>query len=103
MPKYIDVDEILKYEEPAYREAQEKAEGVLWWENFRLQAKLLALLKGAPAADVQEVKHAIWFRNPAKRNCWCCSHCGKFAMSDCHMWILTNYCPHCGAKMEEEK
>ena len=63
--------------------------------------KLQQLLYDAPAADVQEVKHAIWFRDPAKRNSWCCSRCGKFAMSDCHMWILTNYCPHCGAKMED--
>lgn len=77
-------------------------------QNMRLamcmalkQSRLLAEAGYAPAADVQEVKHAIWFRDPAKRNSWCCSRCGKFAMSDCHMWILTNYCPHCGAKMED--
>lgn len=102
MPKYINADEMLEDEGAAYKAAQQKVRSE---QNRRVNSmvhiKLQQLLYDASAADVQEVKHAIWFRDPAKRNSWCCSHCGKFAMSDCHMWILTNYCPHCGAKMED--
>jgi len=104
MPKYIDVDQMLKDEGAAYKAAQRNVKsGLNRRVNSMIHIKLQLLLNDAPAADVQEVKHAIWFRDPKKHNCWCCSHCGKFAMSDCHLWLLTNYCPHCGAKMEEEK
>lgn len=95
MPKYIDADDF--YVSQVARCWADPLVG----DGTGSSARLYDELQRHPAADVQEVKHAIWFRNPAKHNCWCCSHCGKFAMSDCHMWILTNYCPHCGAKMED--
>lgn len=53
-----------------------------------------------PAADVAPVVHGRWYMHtvPATDlldNCEC-SNCGKVA------WIMTNYCPNCGARMDGE-
>lgn len=61
--------------------------------------KFEAAINGIPAADVAPVLHGHWIRKPH----WCvsCSYCGKCTHDyECEV-ELYNYCPNCGAKMDE--
>ena len=58
-------------------------------------------LYAIPAADVAEVRHGRWLsREPAPWWSWyaTCSVCGEQQTLDRR---YTNYCPNCGAKMDE--
>lgn len=48
-----------------------------------------------PAVDAVPVRHGKWTVTPIYIKC---SECGES-----FMLIPQNYCPHCGAKMDEEK
>lgn len=56
-----------------------------------------------PKADVVEVIHAHWIKN------WeigwsACSHCGKGYLWEDYKGVADwNYCPNCGAKLDEER
>lgn len=52
-----------------------------------------------PAQDVAPVRHGHWIRKPH----WCvsCSYCGKCTHDYEGEAELYNYCPNCGAKMDE--
>lgn len=58
-----------------------------------------------PPADVAPVVHGHWIWNNRQEE-YECSACGwKFL---CSLWVkeivyLGDYCPHCGAKMDEEE
>ena len=66
--------------------------------------KIIDRIKCAPAADVEPVRHGRWIEYEDE---YCglflkCSICGEEFVSweaDC---ARTNYCPNCGAKMDEE-
>lgn len=45
-----------------------------------------------PAADVEPVRHGTW--NGKTLSTFVCSCCGRYSL------LQTNYCPHCGAKMD---
>lgn len=68
--------------------------------NYTIDDQLQDLCS-VPAADVAPVLHAHWrAKDPAP--CWSwyatCSACGKrMTLED----RFTNYCPNCGAKMDE--
>lgn len=56
-------------------------------------------LKSIPAADVEEVKHGEWQKEPTDFSLcgiayYSCSLCGFEEQ------IRTNYCPKCGARMD---
>ena len=51
-----------------------------------------------PAADVAEVRHGEWIEDAY--GYFHCSECGYEHDSPEH---ITPYCPHCGAKMDEEE
>lgn len=50
-----------------------------------------------------DVKHGHWYRNKEKHGntCFYCSACERMALADCMIWELTDYCPNCGATMDE--
>lgn len=53
-----------------------------------------------PAADVKKVQHGKWIYNDGLDIC--CSLCGCDALIGLdHRQVRSNYCPHCGAKMDE--
>lgn len=71
------------------------------------------ILKEAPAADVQEIKHGKWIETQEPLG-WCDVDCAE--CSACHeSWIIDedssiddyecmwHYCPNCGAKMDGGK
>lgn len=84
MSRYIDVDDLVK----TIRKN---------WVAHRDDI-CQKTLDEVPTADVQEVKHAHW----EKENEYftVCSNCEEIALAD-HSYILSNYCPNCGAKMDE--
>lgn len=75
----------------------------------------LDAVENAPIVEKQEVKRGFWRAisesemtgwNPEFAGCdpvgnYVCSACGKEAIFSCNdEWVLSEYCPHCGAKME---
>lgn len=96
MSRYIDED--------ALKEVIQRM-----WENRKITNTkyntFLEILDYVPTADVVEVKHGVWSLNTDDwfGDCYKCSACGE-------EFILNegtpkdngyNYCPHCGARMEE--
>lgn len=74
---------------------------------------VVKILKEAPAADVQEIKHGKWIKTQEPLG-WCDVDCAECSV--CHeSWIIDedssigdyecmwHYCPNCGAKMDGEK
>ena len=60
-------------------------------------AELRRRLASIPAADVRPVVHGKWLRTPTF---WAyCSVCGEEPPKETN--ITTNFCPNCGASMEE--
>lgn len=72
-------------------------------------------IKNRPAVDVAPVVHGLWMPvyesemtgwNPAVAGRdpiggYICSACKEEAVYDCNdKFVLSNYCPNCGAKME---
>lgn len=59
------------------------------------------LIKSMPAADVVEVKHGKWIKDPY-RSYWECSLCNGPAPVDCkkEKFYQSEFCPTCGAKMD---
>ena len=58
------------------------------------------ILKGIPAADVAPVIHGRWIEQEKYTfgTMYDCSICGNRILDNGHSW---NYCPNCGAKMDE--
>lgn len=74
--------------------------------NFDDGCKVLDMIRRTPTADVAPVIHAHWKLN-ANKNHDICTNCGTFATmlfdddGERIEW-LSDYCPNCGAKMDEE-
>lgn len=101
MPRYIDADAILK-------------DMCAWCTNFEndmpvckeKECAYTLLVKSAPTADVQEVKHGHWIEQADGTHF--CSNCGRDALYEvmtCNAIEVsfkekqTDICPHCGATM----
>ena len=54
----------------------------------------------APTVDAVEVVHARWIWSE-ENECWVCSNCELSALNNYRGNSTdSNYCPHCGAKMD---
>lgn len=75
-------------------------------------------INNQPAADVAPVRRGHWIPiyaseltgwNPEFAGCdpiagYKCSRCGNEAIFNCNdVFVLSNYCPNCGAKMDKEE
>ena len=56
-----------------------------------------------PAADVAQVVHGKWLKAPYKYLVGTCSVCGCEPLMPSFRATPYNYCPNCGAKMDEEE
>lgn len=70
-------------------------------KNRRTWAKAICVLHDLPAADVALVRHGHWIEDHDYLKCPECSVMVKrdFTFFDIGNW---DYCPNCGAKMDEE-
>lgn len=59
------------------------------------------VLESLPAADVEPVVHGRWIEQEKYTFgvMYDCSICGNRILDNGHSW---NYCPNCGARMDEE-
>lgn len=87
MSKYIDVD---KLQETICKTVK----------NPAIRRRLNAFINEQPLADVKEVKHGQWSWYRISEDYIYI----KYACSQCHYTnqYATEFCPHCGAQMEEE-
>ena len=84
-------------------------------ENYTVRECLQAekIIKQQPTVDAEPVRHAYWIRQGIYRGndtsgfiewVYRCSDCGNEAlMNNMCLIVLTDYCPHCGAKMDAER
>ena len=79
-------------------------------EGYDWQAGLKTVLKRIPAADVRSVVRGKWVADKEDVEWGCstvryrCSHCGRLPHFDkeSYKFLLSDYCPKCGADMREE-
>lgn len=96
----IDLEDNQIFDEQVVETIKAKVKELVRNENYNYVAN------EAPMAEAKPVIHAHWYlkNNAAFHQC---SNCEKFA-PDCDDGfsveeMLSEYCPHCGALMDEEK
>ena len=99
MSRYIDADELRKeVEDSMERNPHESGESGNLRSNHRVEHKhFMRLICSQPTADVEPVRHAHWISDPDYPSHTICSNCKNWI----NMYQLLNYCPNCGAKMDE--
>lgn len=63
-------------------------------------------IEDAPTIDAVPVVHGRWkdvFGGKYDNQSYRCSVCKEHALFDDKGWLLTNFCPNCGAKMDGDK
>ena len=68
----------------------------------KFNALINNIIRNQSTADVQEVRHVEWEKQQNGKVV--CSECGRevvYQVID-GRWEYENYCPHCGAKMDNE-
>ena len=55
-----------------------------------------AEIEAQPTVDAEPVRHGKWIEYPIADGMNQCSECGVLRFGE------SNYCPHCGARMDEE-
>lgn len=89
MPKYIDVEELKKYDFNKIFDYEASYETCLGIEAVLMIAEMM------PSAEVQEAKRGTWEMNNEMMTCSnCCEQFDKIFKYD------YLYCPHCGARMD---
>lgn len=64
--------------------------------------KRCALIDEAPTVDAEPVRHGYWIQSksvPAYHSCSYC-HAAHKMHESCNTYVLLNYCPNCGTKMD---
>lgn len=92
MPKYVDADVLLE---------QMKLRRFFVGRS----SDPICIIEDAPAADVEPIRHGRWVEINTGNPQWVqfgvpqnkCSECSSEFMNK------TPFCPHCGAKMDEEE
>lgn len=97
MARYIDAEALNLYDNLFMSEDTINKSGV--YVRYRAVENLI---KNAPTADVQEVKHGTYINTNHGGihgdyiyRCSCCGNEREAYIEE------ENYCPHCGAKMDE--
>lgn len=65
-------------------------------------ARVIDVVNKQLVVDVAPVKHGKWVNEDFD---WICSVCGNDALTaiESYVQVKSNYCPHCGAKMDGGK
>nr|DAY66462.1 MAG TPA: rubredoxin iron binding domains containing a [Caudoviricetes sp.] len=100
MAKYIDADNLINELSAACMPIYEKGITGILGDN----SSIADIINEQPTADVQEVKRGKWVKpgNDQDHKQWICSECKGLIETACYCWhCYYNYCPNCGARMEE--
>lgn len=93
MAEYIKREEVYQY-----------LDNEVEWNVNQDRLYALEVISDFPAADVAEVRHGRWIRQPSEisgLDVEFCSECGQ-GMNERNQFWNAKYCPHCGARMDEE-
>ena len=98
MARLIDADAVLKSMEIVSDKCKTLDETII-------AVNMISIVENAPEVDAEPVRRGMWIDNNAgnhdPRDRWVkCSLCG-YSTTD-RFSKEYNYCPNCGAKMEEE-
>lgn len=97
MAEYIEREALLKFIEENNTDSE-------WMVNQYNADWIYSFIDSAPAADVAEVKHGEWkpYKTPieTRQSGWICTNCSG-VINDLSNGN-TNFCPNCGALMEDE-
>lgn len=103
MARYIDADLIKNIELIPYKRKSGNINVII--ANMAI-AGAKQVVDKIPTADVAPVTHAHWARSYKRPGVyefigWYCTNCNSRTSEEYapHWWL---YCPHCGAKMDEE-
>jgi len=92
MSDYIKREDAIKAFEPSQRRD--------WYTPW-----IVETLEDLPSADVAPVRHGRWIELAMKGE-FKCSVCGRGSKSENTFQLIPtvywNYCPNCGARMDEE-
>ena len=92
MAKYIEREAILR--------EIERRESLMVGDKLVSVDAMKSFIKNRPAADVAPVRHGRWTQEVHVGDCcYRCSEC-QF-LRDAYLLDIGNYCPNCGAKMDE--
>lgn len=71
-------------------------------KNWHEKISLVTCVNSIPAADVVPVRRGRWIEQEKYTFgvMYDCSICGNRILDNEHSW---NYCPNCGARMDEEE
>ena len=70
------------------------------WNDAILMVK--SMIHSETAADVAQVRHGRWVWHSEERG-YLCSECGSGCLLNYESdWHKSDWCPHCGAKMDLE-
>ena len=88
MPRLIDADELKKH--------------YAWWEDDR-QKLFDSIIDQQPTVDAVPVRHGKWIHE-VRYTIDSLHSYQQYRCSECGMTYITNtnYCPNCGARMDEE-
>ena len=102
MARYIDANELQKRLEQIANESDYLHDGDTWDTGVNLAGTQVDLM---PTADVVEVKHGKWLKKTDDIYYWYeCSECSERPPCDRYKeTFFSDYCPHCGAKMDGER
>lgn len=101
MARYIDADNLINELSAACMPIYEKGITGILGDN----SSIADIINEQPIADVQEVKHGEWLKpsnDSVDSKQWICSECKGLTETAYYCGhCYYNYCPNCGARMEE--
>ena len=102
MAEYIDRDAVYTAFANACTDVLERASKIYYIASFSYE-HVIEILENIPAADVAPVVHGRWVSVPHKlaRVCSVCNRDEPYKFADIDVDVY-DYCPNCGAKMDEE-
>ena len=95
--RLIDTDKLLEKTECLFKDLNSTEDYMGIGYNHGV-GDSIAIIKNAPTIEAEPVKHGEWRDYPIADGCLQCSSCGVLRMGK-----PSNYCPHCGAKMNTEE
>ena len=101
MPRLIDADELIKVLDDTLAEQSKDADIRELLQKSLLVGFAKQVIEDAPTVDAEPVKHGHWIEVDTQYiDETKCSNCG---VVECFNkgWKRFNYCPNCGAKMDE--
>lgn len=96
MAEYINKSTLLKSFAPIYE--HDRYTGL----TFETAKQIITdHINSFPTVDAEPVRHGKWIEVDVGDCCYRCSECGF--IRDAYLLDIGNYCPKCGAKMDEGK